>query len=64
MDVAERAKGSTTVLEEERQEQPGCTGLAGHVKEFDFYPKSRGRPLNGFKKGDNRIRFTFSKSSC
>ena len=37
-------------------------GPRGQRKDSDFGTKSNGRPLNGFKRGDNMTRFTFSKS--
>lgn len=37
-------------------------GPRGQRKDSDFGTKSNGRPPNGFKRGDNMTRFTFSKS--
>lgn len=64
VDVAERAKRSTTVYQARDRSSQVALGLVDHVKDLNFYPKSSGRPLNGLKMGDNMNRFTFSKSSC
>lgn len=64
VDVAERAKGSTTVHQARDRSSQVALGLVDHVKDFNFYPNSSERPLNGLKMGDNMNRFTFSKSSC
>lgn len=36
--------------------EPEC-----HMKGFGFYPESSGKLLEGFKHGNNRVRFIFGK---
>ena len=36
---------------------PNHEGLVGHVKEFELYPKSNGKPFNEFWHNCNMIRF-------